>query len=227
MAELGVLLVPFAPMKSEKAATSSMLLAALLVTLGANRAGADGPATQTVETAKDVTRRVSDAADGLLDAAGLLGEAASPAVPTAEEVESAFLDLTNAERTARGLQPLALSDPLVDAARRQSVRMEAVGNIWHNNPGLLHEIAAWTALGENVGRGPTVDAIHEAFMASPEHRVNILDRGFSLVGFGAVVEPDGYIFVTEDFEEPSRRAEPVQEPQTVDVLVRLLAMDTP
>ena len=53
------------------------------------------------------------------------------------------------------------------------------------------------AVGENVGEGPTVTDIHNAFMNSPEHKANILDHDFTQVGVGVSVDKNGIIWVTE------------------------------
>jgi uncharacterized protein YkwD len=44
----------------------------------------------------------------------------------------------------------------------------------------------WQKLGENVGRGGSVGAVHTAYLNSPGHRRNIMDRSFNYVGAGAV-----------------------------------------
>ncbi|MEX0768743.1 MAG: CAP domain-containing protein [Microthrixaceae bacterium] len=46
--------------------------------------------------------------------------------------------------------------------------------------------AEWRKLGENVGRGGNNDQIHTAYLNSPGHRANILDRSFNSMGAGAV-----------------------------------------
>lgn len=46
--------------------------------------------------------------------------------------------------------------------------------------------ANWAKLGEDVGRGTTLEAIHDALMASPSQRANILDPSFDALGVGVV-----------------------------------------
>ncbi len=46
--------------------------------------------------------------------------------------------------------------------------------------------AGWRKLGENVGRGGSIGAVHNAYMNSPGHRANVLDSSFNYVGAGAV-----------------------------------------
>lgn len=123
---------------------------------------------------------------------------AAPAAHALSTQESQFVSLINKERTSRGIKSLTVKSDLVSVARRHSERMAAKGSIWHNN-NLPNEVSGnWTALGENVGMGPTVDSLHKAFMNSPGHRANILDREYNQIGVGVVVK-DGTIYVTEVF----------------------------
>ncbi len=67
--------------------------------------------------------------------------------------------------------------------------------------------ADWRRLGENVGTGPSVDAIHTALVHSPEHYRNLMDPGFRYVGVG-VVSINGTIFVSEVFMELASQPAP-------------------
>jgi hypothetical protein len=173
----------------------------------------------------------------------------SPAAAHASSEESRFTYLTNHERTSRGLNALTVKSDLVSIARRHSEQMADSGGIYHNN-NLGNEVSGnWTELGENVGKGPNVDTIHDAFMDSAPHRANILRASFNQVGIGTVIR-DGYIYVTEVFARrgstsvvthrsstrtvrhvstPARpRPRPrvlVDAPRTVEVLVLLLGLD--
>jgi cysteine-rich secretory family protein len=176
---------------------------------------------------------------------------ATPALASSQE--SRFTYLTNHERSSRGIRTLAVMGDLVAIARRHSEQMAARGTIYHNND-LPNEVSGnWTMLGENVGKGQSVDSIHDAFMNSPEHRANILRTAFNQVGIGTAVK-DGYIYVTEVFAErgssphttvrrtPRRSARPargvphrsapkhvapagVEPPRTVSVLIILVGLD--
>jgi hypothetical protein len=109
-----------------------------------------------------------------------------------------------AERSARGLPPLAAGADLAAVARAWSARMARDGAIAHN-PDLPAEVEGWTVLGENVGRGPSAADVHRAFMGSAEHRVIVLDGRFTEVGVG-VVASRGMLYVTEVFARRSRPA---------------------
>ena len=116
-------------------------------------------------------------------------------------MESQFVAKMNAARQSAGLRPYAVASDLTSVARRHSADMAAKQSLYHN-PNLTTEVQNWQAVGENVGEGPTVSDIHNAFMNSPEHRANILDHDFTQVGVGVSVDNHGIIWVTEDFRQP-------------------------
>lgn len=136
-------------------------------------------------------------------------------VPTSAEAavdgsaESQFVALLNQERAARGLPKLAVASDLVSVARKHSARMASSGELYHN-PNLGSDVSGWQKVGENVGRGPSVSTIHDAFMNSSGHRANILDGDWTEVGVGVEVV-DGRVWVTEVFRQP--QSAPAEEPK--------------
>jgi hypothetical protein len=143
-----------------------------------------------------MTRR---SASTLLAAALVLGGIIfTPGHAFASSQESRFTSLLNHERSSRGGHTLATKSDLVSIARRHSEDMADRGYIYHNS-NLPNEVSGnWRILGENVGRGGSVDSIHNAFMNSAPHKHNILDSRFNQIGVGTVVR-NGYIYVTEVF----------------------------
>lgn len=132
--------------------------------------------------------------------AGGLWLAASSTAHASSAEESCFWSKLNGERTSRGIPALVSNGELVSIARRHSQRMADAGKIFHNS-NLANEVSpGWKSLGENVGVGPTCDAIHTAFMNSASHRANVLDPEYNQGGVGVVVK-DGAIYVTEIFME--------------------------
>jgi hypothetical protein len=113
--------------------------------------------------------------------------------------ENAFLSAINSSRSAAGLPPLSMSSGLQTYARSHSADMAASNSIYHSTSGQLAAAAGsgWTNLGENVGRGPGVTALHNAFMGSSGHKANILGD-YNYVGIGTTTA-DGYIYVTAVF----------------------------
>jgi hypothetical protein len=109
----------------------------------------------------------------------------------------------NAARESVGLRPYVVASDLTSVARQHSAEMSSKQSLYHN-PNLTTDVKNWQAVGENVGEGPTVSDIHNAFMNSPEHKANILDHDFTQVGVGVSVDNNGIIWVTEDFRQPMK-----------------------
>lgn len=107
------------------------------------------------------------------------------------------VQLDNAERLRRGIPALREDSGLDSIAYRHSQEMAAKGTIWHDTS-TQRASQPWIAYGENVGMGPTLDAVHQAFMNSPEHRQNILEPFFKEMGAG-VAGRGGVVYVTEIF----------------------------
>ena len=113
--------------------------------------------------------------------------------------ERRIVYLTNVARHHAGLSALRYSSSLSTLARKHSLLMASQGTIFHtyNLGGVLRNFSWWLA-GENVGMGPGLDVLQQAFMNSPEHRANILDPHFHRFGVGAVWK-NGIVYVTVDF----------------------------
>ncbi len=124
-----------------------------------------------------------------------------------EQMEDKLLLLVNQERNSRGLPALGFDPLLRVMARAHSQKMISENKLGHDFPGyeLLDERAAkagvyFSKVGENVARSETfvVRFFHEALLASPEHRENILDRDFTHLGVGIEKSAATY-FVTQEF----------------------------
>jgi hypothetical protein len=140
-------------------------------------------------------------------AALLVGRAAEPALAAEPGAESDFVARINAARTQRGLPAYRIASDLIPVARRHAQRMAARGSGPFHNDNLANEAGdGWRRLGENVGVGPEVATLHDAFMASPGHRANILHADFSEVALGVVIGGDGRMWVVEVFRQPAGAA---------------------
>jgi hypothetical protein len=64
--------------------------------------------------------------------------------------------------------------------------MAAAGGISHAPRISAGVTQDWQKVGENVGRGPSVDPIMDAFIASPKHFENLMDPAFTKIGVGVV-----------------------------------------
>jgi cysteine-rich secretory family protein len=142
--------------------------------------------------------------------------------------EADFVSRINAERASRGLSTLVVKSDLTAVARDWSGHMAAAGAISHD-PNLGGKISGWTMLGDNVGKGPSVSAIHQAFMDSDTHRHIILDTDFNQVGVGVVKSGD-VIYVTEIFARrvnasvPSHAPKPKTKPAPVAPVADIVAL---
>lgn len=96
-----------------------------------------------------------------------------------------MIDAINHSRAQHGLPALREHVELNNKADSWARTMRNQCRIWHSR---LSDGApvGWQKLGENVGRGGTIQTIHVAYMNSDGHRRNILDGSFTHVGAGAV-----------------------------------------
>jgi uncharacterized protein YkwD len=154
--------------------------------------------------------------------------APAPASAEVELASTRMVRLVNQLRVARGLNMLEVDPVLQQTSDRWSNVMAVSGSIFHNN-NLRDEIQSnWSKVGENVGRGPSVDDIQVGFSTSPDHLENLLDPRWDVMAIGVVASRDGLLYVTQHFEDlrepkpgsaapaprssqrPTRRVRPIQ-----------------
>ena len=110
-----------------------------------------------------------------------------------------MMNLTNQARRARGLVPLSWSSTLSDRARRHTRAMISAGNLYHTSPlSSMFSGYNWHNGGENVGYGPSMTSIFNAFMNSPGHRANILSSRYRIIGAG-VTYRNGTPWITVEY----------------------------
>lgn len=116
--------------------------------------------------------------------------------------EDRMLEMVNDHRAERGLGPLESNEALRWVARRHTQRMVDRRDIYHN-PNLAAEadeaVPGWRMLGENVGMGPSLEAVQGAFLRSEKHRTNIEQPAFDTAGIGGATDPDGRRYFTQNF----------------------------
>ncbi len=102
-----------------------------------------------------------------------------------------LLNFTNQKRAENGLQTLSNSPQLADAANKKASDMFAK-NYWAHNapdgttPWVFIKASGYNYVyaGENLARGfNSANDVVNAWMASPNHRANILSSNFKDVGF--------------------------------------------
>lgn len=122
------------------------------------------------------------------------GADAEPTVASLDLTEHATLCLVNRERTSRGIRKLRRNRRLDLASRRHARSMAARNFFEHGNfvgrirsANYLRGVRGYR-LGENIAWGSgsmgTPAEIVDAWMHSPGHRANILQRGFREIGIG-------------------------------------------
>ena len=129
----------------------------------------------------------------------LLGFVAPKHADATSSTEHSMISLINKARAAHHRAALKTVNAQSDVARKWSKNMAAKNRLYHN---LSLEVWLknwdWTILGENVGVGGSVTSLHTAFLASPSHRANILDKRFKSIGVG-IVSARGRLWVTVIF----------------------------
>jgi uncharacterized protein YkwD len=107
------------------------------------------------------------------------------ACETTDVEREAVIGGVNAARAQNGLPALSENVTLDAKADAWASQLRDECNIHHSN---LSDGAPpeWRKLGENVGRGGSIEQVQAAYMNSPGHRANILDRAFNSMGAGAV-----------------------------------------
>jgi uncharacterized protein YkwD len=127
-----------------------------------------------------------------------------------DDIETTAWRLSNCERLARGLQPLACDLRLVWAGREHSMDMAARNYFAHQSPEgitstdrLDSQGIEFLFAGENLAAWSDIVGAHRGWMASEEHRRNILNDQYSHAGVGAVRAADGRIMAVELFIRPT------------------------
>ena len=147
--------------------------------------------------------------------AALLTGAVTARPAAASSAEDLFTKKINHAREANGVPKLATRSALVSVARSWAATMASQTRLYHN-PELTSDVDNWRWVGENVGYGPDALTVHVAFMSSPAHKANILDRDYTEVGVGSVYR-NGRVWVAEVFRRPMRTS----SVSTVDYTRRL------
>ena len=130
--------------------------------------------------------------------------AGAQSAPNRDNDEAQFVVLINQLRSTVGAPPLTVHPDLVRVARGWTSKMKANGAISHN-PNLAGEVTAdWRKLGENVGVGPDVQILHDAFVKSPAHYRNLVDPAFDQIAVTIEYDATGF-YVTEQFMDTDDR----------------------
>ena len=131
---------------------------------------------------------------------------------TASGEASTSRALVDSARRDGGRSGLAFDARLERVARAQSAQMAQQGRVFHNTR-LGRDVSAagvdWRWVGENVGVGPDAGLIHQGFMDSPPHRDVLMRAEATAFGVGAVIGPDGRLYITQVYARIVAAEEPV------------------
>jgi uncharacterized protein YkwD len=136
----------------------------------------------------------------------LLVHAATAAARTLTGSESAVLRVINGVRISHGLRPLRIDGRLMRSARAHSADMLRRQYFAHGAfaSRMRASGAAGPLFGEDLAWGPvSASWVVGKWLASPEHRANLLRPGFRRIGVGGVIGTfgghAGAFVVTADF----------------------------
>lgn len=103
--------------------------------------------------------------------------------------QSAVGQELNSDRTANGRRSLPNHSALDKKAQAWAEKLARDNKLSHSTLS-SGAPSCWKALGENVGYGPSVASVQDAYMGSSGHRANILDTKWNYVGVGHAVRGD-------------------------------------
>jgi uncharacterized protein YkwD len=119
--------------------------------------------------------------------------------------------LVDEARAEHGLPPLEPAWDAAEVAHAWSQQMAETRDFEHN-PDAAEQLCCWSTVAENIAwsdpprlwrRGDPVARVthelHEALLASPGHRANILDPELDQLGIGIHVDRDGSVWITQLF----------------------------
>ncbi len=139
---------------------------------------------------------------------GLVGATALIAVPLTQTAqaspnqtyETSVLTHTNKQRVKYDRVKLKGSKCLDRFAERQARRMADQERMYHQELGPILEACDLSMVGENVAYGyPNGKAAVSAWMKSPGHKANILNKEYRLLAVGAYTDKDGTWYVAQVF----------------------------
>jgi uncharacterized protein YkwD len=141
-------------------------------------------------------------------AAGLLGATALVAIPLTQiaqasasgTYENSVYANTNVQRAKYDRVKLNGARCLDTFAERQAAKMAKEQRMYHQQLGPILETCRLSMVGENVAYGyASGKAAVSAWMGSPGHKANILNKNYRLIAVGAAQDEDGRWYVAQVF----------------------------
>lgn len=122
--------------------------------------------------------------------------------PVVVDMATKTAQLVNIERAKAGLPPLALDAPLANIAKVKAEDMVNNDYFDHTSPtyGAPWDMAkyfgySYSSFGENIAYGQrSPEEVVKAWMNSPGHKANILNKGYTNIGAGIAKKVNGQIY---------------------------------
>lgn len=136
----------------------------------------------------------------LVVAAMLLTLAPPVSAMAAADLQGAVRSQTNTVREGLDLPTLRKQACVQKFAVRQARRMAKQEKMYHQDLGRVLDRCSLRRVGENVAYGySSASAVMEAWMASPGHRANIVEKRYRLLGVGARRSESGTWYFAQVF----------------------------
>jgi uncharacterized protein YkwD len=123
----------------------------------------------------------------------------SASAPASVSEADRLVALVNDYRAANGLGGLSVAGDATAKAQQHADDMAAQNRMFHSGSLSSGIDAGWTALGENVGAGGSVEQLQSMFEASRSHNANLLSGSYNQIGIGIAHAADGTMYVTQMF----------------------------
>jgi len=156
---------------------------------------------QTILVLEDLVGQRS-VAFGASDAAVSLPGVGDGLVRPSDDAAREVFDAVNEERVAAGAEPLTWSEALSGVATGYAEEMYRTGRLAHRSDisGSLEDRLRAADIStvrhaENLALGATTAGVHDAVVASPPHRANLVLADIDRVGVGVVSGPFGLMTV--------------------------------
>ena len=194
-------------MKLSKKLISTLIAAALCLTMAAVPVSAVSSSTYTVQKGDSMWKIAVKNEIGVSEIIGANPQVKNPNliypgqvlnIPSPDSSTLSFEEevvrLVNKERTSRGLKPLTQNWELSRVARYKSQDMKDNRYFSHNSPTygspgkMIRDFGiSYRSYGENIAKGySTPQAVVDGWMNSSGHRQNILNPSFTQIGVGYV-----------------------------------------
>ena len=188
-------------MRLRSLSVAVLMTAALVPVTGSVVAAAEPGSTVT---AVQVTYKTSARQRAKRAARAAVAPAPTVTAPVASSTTVSYADrllaLTNAERKARGLRPLALSACADGFADAWAAKLASAGALSHQALTPIMTTCRARAAGENVAYGNvSPERMMAMWMGSAGHRANILNPAWTHLGVGTTTTSSGRTYGVQVF----------------------------